>query len=328
MIRHVARSDVPGVVVGVGSDVPEGPRRAIPPALRYKRRPLRSTSAGSTRTRAARSCSTSSSVQPHRARRPPPGARRQDNPADPQAPSDPPPRVSPRRAEVRRYRGGRPADHALVLREPLDGRARSLGYRQAGARQRAMRRAEGPGDPERRGAVLRELRRVRGNAPCHHVGADAAGGARAERPRVLRRPLRVARDRAEIPRHAGAPGAGAGSSPRRHGAAARVLRAAPPHAAARRGRGGSCSARARSCHEAAGRSPGARDARLRRRDRPRSARHPARPPRRGLRVRHLLRDRGSAPRGSARAITAISSRRARRTTCCCTTSRSAPRRPG
>ena len=47
----------------------------------------------------------------------------------------------------------------------------------------------------------------------------------------------------------------------------------------------------------AARPPGARDARLRRRDRPRGARHPARAPRRRLRVRDLRRDRGSAARG-------------------------------
>ena len=34
-----------------------------------------------------------------------------------------------------------PADHAVVLREPVDGRARGVGARPAGARQRALRRA-------------------------------------------------------------------------------------------------------------------------------------------------------------------------------------------
>ena len=35
-------------------------------------------------------------------------------------------------------------DHAVVLREPVDGGARGMGARKAGARQREMRRAEGP----------------------------------------------------------------------------------------------------------------------------------------------------------------------------------------
>ena len=63
MIQHVARTaDVPGVVVGVGSDVPERPAPSASGSSSASRRRLPSTSAGSTRTRAARSCSSSSSA--------------------------------------------------------------------------------------------------------------------------------------------------------------------------------------------------------------------------------------------------------------------------
>ena len=52
------------------------------------------------------------------------------------------------------------------------------------------------------------------------------------------------------------------------------------------------------------RPPGARHARLRRRDRPRGARHPARAARRRVRVGDLRRDRRSAARGPARSTIA------------------------
>ena len=135
---------------------------------------LRSTSAGSTRTRAARSCSTSSSATAAPCAASSTWCSSARRSCRSRAPADPPSRVPRRRAEVRRDGGGRTAGHAVVLREPLDGRARGLGDRQAGARQRQMRRAEGPGDPQQRGALLRELRRVRRNAPCHHVERGAA----------------------------------------------------------------------------------------------------------------------------------------------------------
>ena len=50
----------------------------------------------------------------------------------------------------------RSADHAVVLREPVDGGARGVGARTAGARQRQVRRAEGPVPPQQRRAVLRD----------------------------------------------------------------------------------------------------------------------------------------------------------------------------
>ena len=66
------------------------------------------------------------------------------------------------------------------------------------------------------------------SSPC------AAPGPRRERAHVLPRALRLARDRAEVPRHARPPRARSPGARARHRAAARVLRATPPHAAARR----------------------------------------------------------------------------------------------
>ena len=54
MLQHAAGRDLPGVVVGVGSDVPERPRaRPLPRRSTASRARLRSTSDASTRTRAA-----------------------------------------------------------------------------------------------------------------------------------------------------------------------------------------------------------------------------------------------------------------------------------
>ena len=106
--------------------------------------------------------------------RPRPGARRQRDHAGPEAPAHPPPRLPRRRGQVRRAGRRRPADHAVVLREPVDGRARSLGARPAGARQRPLRRAQGPVHPQQRRAVLRELRGVRRDAVRARVERPAA----------------------------------------------------------------------------------------------------------------------------------------------------------
>ena len=68
------------------------------------------------------------------------------------------------RGQVRRARGGRRADHAVAVREPVDGGARGVGARQARAGQRALRRAARPGDPQQRRALLRDVRGVRRSA--------------------------------------------------------------------------------------------------------------------------------------------------------------------
>ena len=125
----------------------------------------RSTSAASTRTRAARSCSTSSRAiftDPH-------GKLslvldRQLAAADSRASADPPSRLPRRRRQVRRDGGRRRADHAVVLREPVDGGARSVGARPAGARQRQVRRAEGPVHSQQRRSLLRDAAGVHRNA--------------------------------------------------------------------------------------------------------------------------------------------------------------------
>ena len=77
-------------------------------------------------------------------------------------------------------------DHAVVLREPVDGSDRSVGARQARARQRPLRRAQGPVHPQQRRALLRELHRVRRDAARHRYLSDARGRARRQRPPLLR----------------------------------------------------------------------------------------------------------------------------------------------
>jgi hypothetical protein len=123
MIQAVSSNQqVPGVVVGVGSEIPrfasaertgrseQGLRRAVPilSALRAKE---------------------DATV----ARRDRDGAH-----ADSRSPSDPPPGLSRRAGQVRCHGGCRAAHHAVAVRESLDGDARSMGTRPAGARQRTL----------------------------------------------------------------------------------------------------------------------------------------------------------------------------------------------
>ena len=56
----------------------------------------------------------------------------------------------------------------------------------ARARQREMRCSAGPVHPQQRGPLLRELRRVRGDHARNRYDAEPAGGARPQRPRLLR----------------------------------------------------------------------------------------------------------------------------------------------
>ena len=79
--------------------------------------------------------------------------------ADSRASAHPASRLPRRRRQVRRDGGRRSADHAVVLREPVDGRARSVGARPAGAGQRQVRRAEGPVHPQQRRPLLRDATR-------------------------------------------------------------------------------------------------------------------------------------------------------------------------
>ena len=84
---------------------------------------------------------------------PRPGPRRQRDHQRAEASAHPSPGLPRRSRQVRRARRRRSADHAVVLREPVDGGARGVGARPAGARERALRRAEGPVPPEQRRAV-------------------------------------------------------------------------------------------------------------------------------------------------------------------------------
>ena len=166
------------------------------------------------------------------------------------------------------------------------------------------------------GLYYEQLRGVRRGALLARVERSAARAARPERPRVLQAALRVAGDRAEVPRHvraAEARGGGAAGraameplpgwfARRRRDLARGRGRPRPDsirrgHARARLG-GRSLAVRMSPSRPRAARPPGPRHARLWRRHRPRGARHPARPARRRLRVGDLRRDRRPAARGS------------------------------
>ena len=258
---------------------------------------LRSTSAASTPTRDASSCSTTSSATCGRCRGPAPRAHRQVDPADSRASAHPPPRLPDRRAEVRRDGRRRGPADAVLLREPVDGDARGVGARQAGADQRAAatcsRASRSAATPASTTTATREFAEalhaiVSSSSLRHALGANGRAYFEAHYawPVIERKYLevldRLTREDAAAPHRV---------EPLPGWFARRTRDAAAGGRSARQAcRPGRCS------HEPAGRAPGARDARLRRRHRPRGARHPARAARRGLRVRHLRRDRRSAPR--------------------------------
>ena len=126
---------------------------AVPPAASRSTGRSRSTSGASTRTKGARSCSTTSSATRRRSR----AASTSCWSARPVMPVPKHHRIHhlgflSGRGQVRCAGGRRSADHAVVLREPVDGRARGVGARPSGARQRPLRRAEGPVHPQRRRA--------------------------------------------------------------------------------------------------------------------------------------------------------------------------------
>jgi hypothetical protein len=90
----------------------------------------------------------------------------------------------------------RPADHAVVLREPLDGRARSLGARPAGARQRPLRRPQGQCIRSNAGLYYERyeefaetLYSLESNGPLHARSGRTGASTSA--------PLRLAGDRAK-----------------------------------------------------------------------------------------------------------------------------------
>ena len=154
----------------------------------------------------------------------------------------------------------------------------------------AVRRAARPVHPQQRGALLRELRGVRRGALLARIQRSAERAARAERTGVLQAPLRVAGDRAEVPRDVRA-AEEAGSvrlSKRCRGCSpGGAVSFRPPRMCCCESRAGrrdlgprSLEPRRRgSPRERRTRPPGSRDARVRRRDRPRGARHPGRPSR-------------------------------------------------
>ena len=263
----------------------------------------RSTSAASTRTRAARSCSSSSSGYLQRSRR---ASCRSCSIGNSLLPIPEHPRI--------RHLGflddadkfdAMAAAELLIM--PSYFESLSMVALEAG-------RSAGRCSPTRKCDVLKgqcirsnaglyyeTLRRVRrGAATRIEQNRWLARTLGRNGRQYLPRPLRLAGHRAEVPRHVRAarrrePAAA------RHGTAARLVRRRRARTCRRpqevlAGAAGRAAGQAGGARDA--RPPGARDARLRRRDRPRGARHPARAARRRLRVGDLRRDRRSAARAA------------------------------
>ena len=205
MIQAAAGNrDVPGVVVGVGSDVPaRTDAGAVPPEVRHQP-PVRDLHRPHRREQGLRrAVLATSSATPYAFPRGLDlvlvGSAIMTVPEHPRIHHL---GLPGRSGQVRRAGGLGPADHAVVLREPVDGGARGVGARPAGAGQRPLRRAEGPVHPQQRRALLRELRGVRRGALLARVERTAATRALGRNGReFFQRALRLAGDRAEVPRH-------------------------------------------------------------------------------------------------------------------------------
>ena len=89
------------------------------------------------------------------ARRAPSRADRHARDPGSRSSADSPPRLRHRSGQVRRHRRVRTADHALVFRKPVDGRARGMGARPSRARQRQLRRPARPVPAQQCRTVLR-----------------------------------------------------------------------------------------------------------------------------------------------------------------------------
>ena len=184
--------DVPGLVVGVGTEVPAGYLgRAIPGERTASTGRISSTSAGSTQNKGCPQLfeyflrfkarhGLAVEARPDRQLGPPhPGPSRY-----------PPPRLPARAGQVRRPgRGGGPG-HALVLREPVHGHPRSLGPRAGPSWPTPAARSSGPVPAVERRPLLRELRRIPGSPEASSRLGPAPGRALGrERPGLLSRPI-------------------------------------------------------------------------------------------------------------------------------------------
>ena len=139
MLQHAAGRDLSGVVVGIGSDVPEHPR---PDRFRQKHGITGPFAIYVGRIDENKGCKELFEFFQRFARTMPGrlqlvliGKSILPIPDDP---TDPPSRLPARPGQVRRDGGRRSADHAVLLREPVDGGARGVGARQAGAGQRPV----------------------------------------------------------------------------------------------------------------------------------------------------------------------------------------------
>ena len=158
--RHRQRRPSPASSSASGRMCRSAPIRRASAASSRSTGRSRSTSAASTRTRAARSCSTTSSAT----RRSFPRGLDLVLVGSAVMPVPKHPRIHhlgflSDEDKFDALAAVGPADHAVVLREPVDGGARSLGARAAGARQRPLRRAQGPVHPQQRRPLLRAATR-------------------------------------------------------------------------------------------------------------------------------------------------------------------------
>jgi len=103
---------------------PSTPMRSVSAARSRSTALSRSMSGASTRTRGGGELFSISPLRRHVSRRPRPGAHRQRDHAGARPSAHPPPRLPARPGQVRRHRGIRPPDHAVVLRKPVDVRSR------------------------------------------------------------------------------------------------------------------------------------------------------------------------------------------------------------
>ena len=193
-------TSVPGVVVGIGSDLP---RETAPDRFRRKydsRAPscLRRAHRREQGLRRAVRLLRQLPAAPRPAALADPG--RHVDPADSAASAHPASRLHLRPRQVRRHRRLRGADHAVAASRACRWSRSRRGAGPAGAGQRPVRRAARAVHPEPRRALLRRLPGVRRSAVHADVEPAPAPGVRRERAPLLRAPLRVAGHPAQVPR--------------------------------------------------------------------------------------------------------------------------------
>ena len=194
---------VPGVVVGVGSEIPS---EVAPARARQKFGLSKPFLVYIGRIDANKGLSGALRLLPPIPRRIRARSRtrldRHGGDADPCAPTNSPSRLRRRSRQVRRVGGCGNAGHAVLLREPLDGRARGVGARTPGPGQRTVRRAARP-VPSKQCGVVSTRTSTDFMAALDRLLDDRGAGriTRPQRPGLLQTPLQLAGDRAQVFRH-------------------------------------------------------------------------------------------------------------------------------